>query len=276
MDGTSIEFWREAEQGGIVEHLQEGTLMRCDYPTLWPSSGQDGRAPHGERFSYDGPSEARSSSNRWCFPAMTPPPSDLNPVTASANGDHEISAPAPSLIRMISLVALSLSIGWGIRGNFGHEYGAMIPGALASLAAVLLSGRSDWHRRCVFFAFFGALSWSFGGSISYMQVIGYTHSGHAPSQLYGFACLFVIGFLWAAMGGAGAALPAFLNRERLTEFFAPLTAVFLGWAVQDIVTGVWFPENGDYRQGNPLYWYDTDWLAALVAIVAVLVLALVR
>ena len=31
-------------------------------------------------------------------------------------------------------------------------------------------------------------------SISYMQVIGYTHSGHAPSVLYGFACLFVIGF----------------------------------------------------------------------------------
>jgi len=112
--------------------------------------------------------------------------------------------------------------------------------------------------------------------MSYMQVIAYTHSGHSGSQLYGFACLFVIVFLWAAMGGAGAALPAFLNRERLTEFFAPLTAVFVGWAVQDIVTGVWFPENGDYRQENPLYWYDTDWLAALVAIVAVLVLALVR
>jgi len=93
-------------------------------------------------------------------------------------------------------IGLSLSIGWGIRGNFGHEYGAMIPGMLASLAAVLLSGRSDWHRRSLFFAFFGALGWSFGGSISYMQVIAYTHSGHSSSVLYGFACLFVIGFLW--------------------------------------------------------------------------------
>ena len=173
-------------------------------------------------------------------------------------------------------VGLSLSIGWGIRGNFGHEYGAMIPGMLASLAVALLAGRGDWHRRAVFFAFFGAFGWSFGGSMSYMQVIGYTHSGHSLSQLYGFACLYVIGFLWAAMGGAGAALPAFLNRERLTEFFAPLTAVFAGWTLQDIVTGIWFPENGDYRQVNPLYWYDTDWLAALVAMVAVLVLALIR
>src|SRR5258708_26659370 len=72
----------------------------------------------------------------------------------------------PNLLPVL-LVGLSLSIGWGIRGNFGHEYGAMIPGALAGLAAVLLAGRRDWSPRCAFFAFFGALGWSFGGSMSY-------------------------------------------------------------------------------------------------------------
>src|ERR1700709_1337991 len=90
------------------------------------------------------------------------------------------------------LTALSLSAGWGVRGNFGHEYGAMIPGALAGLAVALASGREDWRRRAPFFALFGALGWSFGGSISYMQVIAYTHSGHSPSVLYGFAGLFLI------------------------------------------------------------------------------------
>jgi len=173
-------------------------------------------------------------------------------------------------------IALSLSIGWGIRGNFGHEHGAMIPGALAALAAALLAGRKDWYPRCVFFAFFGALGWSFGGSMSYMQVIAYTHSGHSASVLYGFACLFVIGFLWAAMGGAGAALPACLDRERLTEFFVPLTAVFGGWILQDVIVERWFAVNPDYRQNSPLYWYDTDWLAVLVALAAVLIVALVR
>ena len=59
--------------------------------------------------------------------------------------------------------ALSLSLGWGIRGNFGHEYGAMIPGALAAMAAVLMSGRKDWQRKIAYFAVFGALGWSFGG-----------------------------------------------------------------------------------------------------------------
>src|SRR5437870_9094821 len=105
-----------------------------------------------------------------------------------------------SLWSFVTLAALSLSLGWGIRGNFGHEFGAMIPGALAGMAVALLSGRADWQRRVAQFGLFGAVGWAFGGSISYMQVIGYTHSGHSPSALYGFACLFVIGFLWAAAG----------------------------------------------------------------------------
>src|SRR4029078_5384437 len=139
--------------------------------------------------------------------------------------------------RYFAGVALSLSIGWGIRGNFGHETGAMIPGALAALAAVILSGREDWLERIGSFAFFGALGWSFGGSMSYMQVIAYTHSGHSLSVLYGFACLFVIGFLWAASGGAGTALPAWLTQKELREFFVPLTAVFVAWCLQDVLVG---------------------------------------
>jgi len=174
------------------------------------------------------------------------------------------------------LTALSLSVGWGIRGNYGHEIGAMTPGALAAMAAVLLSGREDWHRRIGYFGFFGALGWSFGGSISYMQVIGYTHSGHSVSVLYGFASLFVIGFLWGALGGAGTALPAFWNREQLTEFFAPWSAVLVAWVLQDVGEAWLTPVNSAYRQQSPLYWYDTDWLAALLAILAVLALAAIR
>jgi hypothetical protein len=67
---------------------------------------------------------------------------------------------------LILLTALSLSVGWGIRGNFGHEYGAMIPGALAAMGGVLLAGREDWWRRIAHFGFFGALGWSFGLSLA--------------------------------------------------------------------------------------------------------------
>lgn len=172
------------------------------------------------------------------------------------------------------LVALSLSIGWGIRGNFGHEYGAMLPGALAAIAACLISGRADWRERVAYFGMFGALGWAFGASISYMQVIGFTHSGDAASQYYGFFCLFVIGFLWGGLGGAGTALPAVMERGQLTELIRPMCWVFGAWMVQDLVVFPLFEHWEDAysatwsRQESPLYWFDADWIQATTAVIA--------
>ena len=148
------------------------------------------------------------------------------------HGDKQMTLKNP-LLRPGSLLlaALSLSIGWGIRGNYGHETGAMLPGALTAIAVCLLSGREDWRGRVAYFGLFGMLGWAFGGSISYMQVIGYTHSGHAASQLFGFGGLFVIGFLWAALGGAGTALPAVYSDRQLRALFRPLTVVLAAWVV---------------------------------------------
>jgi len=177
------------------------------------------------------------------------------------------------------LVALSLALGWGIRGNYGHEIGAMLPGALAAIAACLMSGRADWRARVPFFALFGALGWAFGGSISYMQVIGYTHSGHLPSQLYGFAALFLIGFLWAALGGGGTALPAVLDRRRLEGLFPALLVAFAALHVPEVVAGIVNDAaavgGAMKRQDSPLYWLDSDWLQAVAAVVAMLAYDLV-
>jgi hypothetical protein len=173
------------------------------------------------------------------------------------------------------LAGLSLSIGWGIRGNFGHEAGAMIPGALAAIAVCLLSGREDWRRRVPYFAMFGAIGWAFGGSISYMQVIGYTHSGHEISQWYGFAGLFVIGFLWGGMGGAGTAFPAVADRERMTALFRPLCwvlAAFIAfYFLYDSVIEGWVASFTPtwHRHESPLYWFDADWLQAAMVLAAI-------
>ena len=174
-------------------------------------------------------------------------------------------------LRSILLVALSLSIGWGIRGNFGHEYGAMIAGALATMAACLLSGREDWRARLPYFAMFGALGWAFGGSMSYMQVIAYTHSGHLPSQVYGFLALFVIGFLWGGMGGAGAGFAAAADQDRLTKLFRPIAWVFGFWFLSGlfvIPALEHFETASDLRHESPLYWFDADWLQAVAALLA--------
>ncbi|MDQ1255610.1 MAG: hypothetical protein QG656_202 [Candidatus Hydrogenedentes bacterium] len=174
----------------------------------------------------------------------------------------------------ILTVALALSLGWGIRGNFGHEFGAMVPGGLAAIAVCLLSGREDWRRRVGYFGFFGALGWGFGGAISYAQVISYTHSGQPLSQLWGFGGLFVIGFLWAAIGGAGTALPAVVDRGRLTDLFKPMCWVFAVWFLMlgiEPLLEQWAPAYSETlgRQESPLYWFDADWLAALSALFAI-------
>ncbi|AEI49222.1 hypothetical protein [Runella slithyformis] len=174
------------------------------------------------------------------------------------------------------LVGISLSIGWGIRGNFGHEYGAAFAGCLAAITGCLLSGRSDWRERVLYFAFFGAIGWGFGGSLSYMQVISSTESGHAPSQWYGYAGLFYIGFLWAALGGAGTALAAVAEKERLVQLTKPLFLLFAVWFVLDCIedpiaawlqSGVGFDHTWS-RHKSPLYWFDADYLPAFFALLA--------
>ena len=51
----------------------------------------------------------------------------------------------------VLFVALAMSVGWGFRGNYGHEYGAMVPGALAAIAVCLISGREDLYKRIAYF-----------------------------------------------------------------------------------------------------------------------------
>jgi hypothetical protein len=181
----------------------------------------------------------------------------------------------------VVLAMLSLSIGWGIRGNYGHEFGAMIPGMLCAVAIALFSGREDWRARVPFFAFFGAAGWAFGGSMSYMVTMSYTQSGHLPSQLYGFFVVFAIGFLWASLGGAGTAWAALADRERLTAIYRPLMWVLaiwtfgyffehtvIGWYESLHNAGIAGQAMADARQRDPFYWLDSSWLDVAAALAA--------
>jgi hypothetical protein len=191
--------------------------------------------------------------------------------------DAEVEKSPSRRLSTYLLVGLSLSIGWGIRGNFGHEYGAAFAGCLAAITVALLSGREDWRQRVLYFAFFGAIGWGFGATISYMQVISYTQSGHAVSQWYGYTVLFYIGFLWAGLGGAGTALAAVAEQERLVRLFKPVLFVFAAWFLQDLVedavanalqSGIGFDRTWS-RHKSPLYWFDADYLGASSALLGV-------
>lgn len=172
----------------------------------------------------------------------------------------------------MAVIALSLSIGWGIRGNFGHEYGAMLPGALAAIALAIASGREDWLRRVHYIAFFSAIGWAFGGSIAYMYTLSYTHSGHLPTQIYGCAAVVLMGFLWSSLGGAGAALAVSESRDKLTALFKPIATIFIAWALLDML-----PMNDrDMRHTGRYYWLDSDWMQASSALAALCLYDLYR
>ena len=159
----------------------------------------------------------------------------------------------------IVLSALAMSVGWGLRGDYGHEAGAMVPGALLGLSICLASGRPDWWRRSTIMAFCGAVGWAFGGQMSYGVVVGYTAASSLPDVAYGYASLFLIGGLWAGIGSAILALSVTQRRSYLESFAGPLVALWLVWFAMDLsgLTG-WLAET----------WYlnDTDWFAALSAL----------
>ena len=194
--------------------------------------------------------------------------------------DNRVSNPLLQPLPLL-LIGLSLSIGWGIRGNFGHEAGAMIAGALSAMAVAIVSGREDWRSRVLYFGLFGGLGWGFGGSIAYMYPISFTESGHTASTYFGYFALMLEGGLWCGMGAAGTALAASMPLSRLTRMFTPLCFVLAAMGLRhyfekplESFLANSGSDTGDetwQRHKSPLYWFDADWLQACTALVGVCV-----
>jgi hypothetical protein len=166
----------------------------------------------------------------------------------------------------VILSGLAMSVGWGFRGDYGHEAGAMVPGALLGLSICLASGRQDWWRRSTIMAMCGAIGWAFGGQMSYGRVIGYTASSSLPDVTYGYASLFLIGGLWAGIGSAILALSITKSRSYLERFAGPLVTLWLVWLAMDL-TGLtaWLVQTWSFN--------DTDWFAASSALLVAIVYA---
>ena len=202
-------------------------------------------------------------------------------MSLATNGNGTVSNPFWKFLSVF-LIALSHSIGWGIRGDFGHESGAWIPGALSAMAICLVSRRDDWQHRVAYCGLFGGLGWGFGGSISYMFPMSFADSGQWESVLYGYMTLFFEGGLWAGLGAAGTVLPLVMDRDRLTKFFRPFLVVLGAMIINqftmplvanffDVAAATASRAGVLERHKGPLYWFDTDWMSALWALIGVCV-----
>jgi len=95
--------------------------------------------------------------------------------------------------------ALTMSLGWGLRGFIGGgPLGAMIPGALVAMALCLLLDRDASSSGLI--AAFGAIGVGFGGEMTYGQTVGFIIK--PETYVWGLAGLTLKGAVWGLLGGA--------------------------------------------------------------------------
>jgi hypothetical protein len=176
-------------------------------------------------------------------------------------------------------------MGWGIRGQYGHETGAMIAGLLVSLVLVVrLCPKAD-ALAAARAAAWGTIAIGIGGSMTYGQTLGLTQNGpvvgnHAALG-WGLLGTAVKGGAWIGFGGLflGMGLGGVRYRwqELLIAMVAALGLFFLGvWllnsphdpaarrlpAIYFSATWGWYPEAGEELRPRREVWGGL-WLALL-------------
>jgi len=196
------------------------------------------------------------------------------------SGDSQLTASTAQLsdrqtsllLFSLPLAALAGGMAWGIRGQYGHETGAMIFGILVGFVIVLLylpHGSALQAARAI--GLF-TLAIGFGGSMTYGQTVGLTmdHGVHgniadphwnAAAYRWGMLGLAIKGGLWIGFGGlflgVGLSTKRYSPREMLWLGIAMLALFFLGrWLINT-------PFDPEQRQLPVVYFSDHwQWEAA--------------
>jgi len=116
-----------------------------------------------------------------------------------------------NLAAKVIFIGVLTSLGWGLRGQFGHTHGAAIAGAFAGMGLWIAFGAGPNFWQMAACGAVGALAMSIGGTMSYGLIVGYTREHELGRALYGFFGLFVVGGLWGFISGSG--LGMFLSRR---------------------------------------------------------------
>lgn len=177
------------------------------------------------------------------------------------SGDRETLGMNGPILSML-LPGMAGAMAWGIRGQYGHETGAMIAGVLIGFTIVLLHGRRLPPLVAARAVAMFALGISIGGCMTYGQTVGLTHDtplvGNAAAYWWGMLGLAIKGGIWFSFGGAmfGMALGGKEHRpaELALLFVAMMAALFAGmW----LLNSPFDPEN---RLLPKIYFSDHwDW-----------------
>lgn len=160
----------------------------------------------------------------------------MSEARCEVSADNSSSSPRTLMFAAPLMGAAAGAMGWGIRGQYGHEWGAMVPGALVAFALVFLFCR---HSSSLFAAraiALAAVGFSFGGTMTYGQTIGLTQDpvliGNYDALRWGMLGLFVKGAIWIGFGGAflgmGLSGKPYRSMEMILLFALMLLLVFVG------------------------------------------------
>jgi hypothetical protein len=166
----------------------------------------------------------------------------------------------PRLSTTLLLTAAAGGMGWGIRGQYGHETGAMMAGLLVALVIGLLFCARQSSLFTARMAALTAVGIGFGGSMTYGQTVGLTHdvelNGNWAALRWGLLGLALKGGIW--IGFAGVLLGMGLGGKRyraleiLLLFIVLIGLCFLGLY---LLNEPFDPAN---RQLPKIYFSD-DW-----------------
>lgn len=167
---------------------------------------------------------------------------------------------AQPLWQSLLFPALAGGLAWGIRGQYGHETGAMIAGLLVGLVLTLLycpAAPSLCALRAVAWC---TVAMGIGGSETYGQTIGLTQDapliGNSAAYAWGMLGLAIKGGLWIGFAGAFLGMGLGSVRYRCWE----IGLLLLGMIGLSLV-GVWLL-NQPYDPANkvlPALYFSADW-----------------
>lgn len=156
--------------------------------------------------------------------------------------------------------AFAGGMGWGIRGQYGHETGAMIAGLLVGTVLVLLFAPRSPGFPALRAAAWCAIAIGFGGSMTYGQTVGLTHDpamvGDWAALRWGMLGLALKGALWIGFAGIFLGMGLGGVRYRAFEVFLLLLAL-LGLCALGLIT-----LNRPFDPAHqllPRFYFSADW-----------------
>lgn len=179
----------------------------------------------------------------------------MKPTSAA----ESLFAPPP-VWQPVLLAALVGGMAWGIRGQFGHETGAMIAGLLVSLVLVFLFCPQAALLPAARAVAFGTIAMGFGGTMTYGQTIGLTQNvaliGNWDAWRWGMLGLAIKGSIWIGFAGLFLGMGLGGVRYRAREILLLMLGMLALYAV-----GVWLL-NRPFDPANKLLpgiYFSADW-----------------